>query len=96
MRIYKSQLCTRAFQTRIFAELPSGSVFGVRRYGLEPCLKKPGSEVDCGKRRFATMQVISFETVVVRDVETGEFERLPIAGLRSISGAGAVGATARP
>jgi hypothetical protein len=28
------------------------------------------------------MQVISFETVVARDVETGELERLPIAGLR--------------
>jgi hypothetical protein len=33
------------------------------------------------------MQVISFETVVARDVETGELERLPIAGRRSISGA---------
>src|SRR5450755_3087714 len=48
---------------------------------------KPGSEVDYGERRFAIMQVISFETVVARDVETGELERLPIAGLRSISGA---------
>jgi putative transposase len=46
---------------------------------------KPGSEVDYGERRFAIMQVISFETVVARDVETGELERLPIAGLRSIS-----------
>jgi hypothetical protein len=45
---------------------------------------KPGSEVDYGERRFAIMQVISFETVVARDVETGELERLPIAGLRSI------------
>jgi putative transposase len=48
---------------------------------------KPGSEVDYGERRFAIMQVISFETVVARDVETGELERLPIAGLRSISAA---------
>src|SRR5664279_4073894 len=48
---------------------------------------RPGSEVDYGERRFAIMQVISFETVVARDVETGELERLPIAGLRSISGA---------
>jgi hypothetical protein len=48
---------------------------------------KPGSEVDYGERRFSIMQVISSETVVARDVETGELERLPIAGLRSISGA---------
>ena len=48
---------------------------------------KPGSEVDYGERRFAIMQVISFETVVARDVETGELERLPIGGLRSISAA---------
>jgi hypothetical protein len=47
--------------------------------------RKAGSEVDYGERRFAIMQVISFETVVARDVETGELERLPIAGLRSIS-----------
>jgi hypothetical protein len=48
---------------------------------------KPCSEVDYGERRFAIMQLISFETVVARDVETGELERLPIAGRRSISGA---------
>jgi hypothetical protein len=35
--------------------------------------------VDYGERRFAIMQVISFETVVACDVETGELERLPIA-----------------
>jgi hypothetical protein len=36
----------------------------VRRYGLEPCLIiKPGSGVGYGERRFAIMQVISFETV---------------------------------
>jgi hypothetical protein len=29
---------------------------------------KPGSEVDYGERRFSIMQVISFETVVARDV----------------------------
>jgi putative transposase len=45
---------------------------------------KPGNEVDCGERRFTIMQVISFETVVARDVETGDLERLPIAGLRAI------------
>jgi putative transposase len=48
---------------------------------------KPGSEVDYGERRFAIMQVISFEAVVARDVETGELERLPIAALRPISSA---------
>ena len=31
---------------------------------------KPGSEVNYGERRFTIMQVISFETVVARDVET--------------------------
>ncbi len=46
---------------------------------------KPGSEVDYGERRFVIMQVISFEAVVARDVETGELERLPIADLRPVS-----------
>jgi putative transposase len=45
---------------------------------------KPGSEVNYGERQFTIMQVISFETVVARDVETGDLERLPIAGLRAI------------
>jgi putative transposase len=45
---------------------------------------KPGSEVDYGERRFVIMQVISFEVVVARDVETGELERLPISGLQPI------------
>jgi putative transposase len=45
---------------------------------------KPGSEVNYGERRFTIMQVISFETVVARDAETGDLERLPIAGLRAI------------
>ena len=45
---------------------------------------KPGSEVDYGERRFVIMQVISFEAVVARDVETGELERLPISGLQPI------------
>jgi len=48
---------------------------------------KPGSEADYGERRFVIMQVISFEAVVARDVETGELERLPIAGLQPISSA---------
>jgi putative transposase len=46
---------------------------------------KPGSEVDYGERRFVIMQVISFEAVVARDVETGELERLAIADLRPVS-----------
>ena len=46
---------------------------------------KPGSEVGYGERRVVIMQVISFESVVARDVETGELERLPIADLRPIS-----------
>src|SRR5450755_971165 len=45
---------------------------------------KAGSEVDYGERRFVIMQVISFEAVVARDVETGELERLPISDLRPI------------
>ena len=45
---------------------------------------KPGSEVNYGERRFTIMQVISFETVVARDVETGDLERRPIAGLQAI------------
>jgi hypothetical protein len=40
----------------------------------------PGSETDYGERRFTIMQVICFETVVARDVETGDLGRLPIAG----------------
>jgi putative transposase len=48
---------------------------------------KPGGEVDYGERRFVIMQVLSFETVVARDVETSELERLPIAGLRATSSA---------
>jgi putative transposase len=51
---------------------------------------KPGSEVDYGERRFVIMQVISFEAVVARDVETGELERLAIADLRPISTPGPV------
>jgi hypothetical protein len=46
---------------------------------------KPGTDVDYGERRFVIMQVISFEAVVARDVETGELERLPIADLRPVS-----------
>ena len=45
---------------------------------------KAGSEVNYGERRFTIMQVISFETVVARDVETGDLERLPVAGLQAI------------
>jgi len=48
---------------------------------------KPGSEVDYGERRFTIMQVISFETVVARDVETGDLDRLPIGGLRASASA---------
>ncbi len=36
---------------------------------------KPGSEVGYDERRLAIMQVISFEAVVARDVETNELER---------------------
>jgi hypothetical protein len=46
---------------------------------------KPGSEVVYGERRFVIMQVISFEAVVARDVETDELERLAIADLRPVS-----------
>ena len=46
---------------------------------------KPGSEVEYGERRFVIMQVIGFETVVARDVESGELERLAIADLRPVS-----------
>lgn len=46
---------------------------------------KHGDEVDYGERRFVIMQVISFEAVVARDVETGELERLPITALRPVS-----------
>jgi hypothetical protein len=35
---------------------------------------KHGDEVDYGERRFVIMQVISFEAVVARDVETGELD----------------------
>ena len=48
---------------------------------------KPGSEVEYGDRRFVIMQVISFEAVVARDLETGDLERLLIAGLRPVSSA---------
>jgi putative transposase len=48
---------------------------------------KPGSEVDYGERRYVIMQIISFEAVVARDVETGELERLPISDLQPIRSA---------
>ena len=50
----------------------------------------PASEVAYGERRLVIIQVIRFEAVVARDVETDELERLPIAGSRSISSATSV------
>jgi len=45
---------------------------------------KEGGEVEHGDRRFVIMQVMGFDAVVARDVETNDLERLSIAELRPV------------
>lgn len=46
---------------------------------------KDGAEVECGGRRLIIVQLIGFDTVVARDVETSDLLRLPIADLNPVS-----------
>jgi len=48
---------------------------------------KEGSEVEHGDRRFVIMQVVGFDAVVARDVETRDLERLSIAELQPVRSA---------
>jgi hypothetical protein len=46
---------------------------------------KDGAEVECGGRRFIIMQLIGFDFVVARDIETDDLERLAVVDLSPIS-----------
>jgi hypothetical protein len=46
---------------------------------------KDGAEVECGGRRFIIMQLIGFEFVVARDIETDDLVRLAVVDLNPIS-----------
>jgi hypothetical protein len=39
---------------------------------------KDGAEVECGGRRFIIMQLIGFDFVVARDIETDDLVRLAV------------------
>jgi hypothetical protein len=39
---------------------------------------KDGAEVECGGRRFITTQLIGFDFVVARDIETDDMVRLAV------------------
>ena len=39
---------------------------------------KGGAEVECGGRRFIIMQLIGFDFVVTRDIESGDLVRLAV------------------
>jgi hypothetical protein len=46
---------------------------------------KDGAEVECGGRRFIIMQLIGFDFVVARDIETDELVRLAVVDLNPVS-----------
>ena len=46
---------------------------------------KDGAEVECGGRRFIIMQLIGFDFVVARDIETDDLVRLAVVDLNPIS-----------
>jgi transposase len=46
---------------------------------------KDGAEVECGARRFVIMQLIGFDFVVARDIETDELVRLAVVDLNPVS-----------
>ena len=44
-----------------------------------------GAEVECGGRRFIIMQLIGFDFVVARDIETDDLVRLAVVDLNPVS-----------
>jgi hypothetical protein len=46
---------------------------------------KHGAEVECGGRRFIIMQLIGFDFVVARDIESDELVRLAVVDLDPVS-----------
>jgi hypothetical protein len=46
---------------------------------------KDGAEVECGGRRFIIMQLIGFDFVVARDIETDDLVRLAVVDLNPVS-----------
>jgi len=46
---------------------------------------KDGAEVECGGRRFIIMQLIGFDFVVARDIETDDVVRLAVVDLNPVS-----------
>jgi putative transposase len=46
---------------------------------------KDGAEVECGGRRFIIMQLIGFDFVVARDIESDELVRLAVVDLNPVS-----------
>jgi hypothetical protein len=46
---------------------------------------KDGAEVECGGHRFIIMQLIGFDFVVARDIETDELVRLTVVDLNPVS-----------
>jgi hypothetical protein len=46
---------------------------------------KDGTEVECGGRRFIIMQLIGFDFVVARDIETDDLVRLAVVDLNPVS-----------
>ena len=57
---------------------------GPERSGL---LLQDGAEVESGGRRFVIMQLLGFDLVVARDVETQELRRLPVVDLNPVGAA---------